>query len=98
MCKRYYFVFFYDSYYLIIIVISTVSVLVIGMNSGGVINCNDNPAVCATRGTDHVIVIAGWGVDPDTKVPYWVGRNSYGTQVCRCIQYSIHSTIVSQTV
>jgi hypothetical protein len=27
-----------------------------------------------------VVVIAGWGVDAATNKPYWVGRNSYGTQ------------------
>ena len=49
--------------------------------SGGIINCIDEPGVCETKSTDHVIVIAGWGVDAETKIPYWVGRNSYGTQV-----------------
>lgn len=29
----------------------------------------------------HLVVIAGWGVDEQTNTPYWVGRNSYGTQV-----------------
>jgi hypothetical protein len=33
--------------------------------------------------TDHVVVIAGWGVDAATGMHYWVGRNSYGTQVTR---------------
>ena len=28
-----------------------------------------------------VIVIAGWGTDAATGMDYWVGRNSYGTQV-----------------
>jgi hypothetical protein len=27
-------------------------------------------------GTNHAIQLAGWGVDPDTNTPYWVGRNS----------------------
>lgn len=30
--------------------------------------------------TDHVVVIAGWGVDAASQKPYWVGRNSYGTR------------------
>jgi cathepsin X len=30
--------------------------------------------------TDHVVVIAGYGVDAETGMKYWVGRNSYGTQ------------------
>ena len=29
---------------------------------------------------DHVVVIAGFGVDPETGTKFWVGRNSYGTQ------------------
>lgn len=49
--------------------------------SGGIINCNDSPSVCKTKNTDHVVVISGWGVDAATGMEYWVGRNSYGTQV-----------------
>ena len=37
--------------------------------------------MCKVDDTDHVIVIAGWGVDAATGTKYWVGRNSYGTQV-----------------
>jgi hypothetical protein len=51
--------------------------------SGGIINCNDSPGACKVLNTDHVVVIAGWGVDAATGMPYWVGRNSYGTQVSR---------------
>lgn len=29
--------------------------------------------------TDHVVVIAGYGIDPATGVKFWVGRNSFGT-------------------
>ena len=47
---------------------------------GGIINCEGKGNVCRVKGTDHVIVIAGWGVDAETNMPYWVGRNSYGTQ------------------
>ena len=39
----------------------------------GIIQCDD----CITY-TDHVIVLAGWGVDAETNMEYWVGRNSYG--------------------
>ncbi|MCP9259986.1 Cathepsin Z [Dirofilaria immitis] len=28
---------------------------------------------------DHVISVHGWGVDPKSGVPYWIGRNSWGT-------------------
>jgi hypothetical protein len=51
------------------------------VRSGGIINCKDRPSACKVKGTDHVVVIAGWGVDAATGMHYWVGRNSYGTQV-----------------
>lgn len=47
---------------------------------GGLIIC-DKGKECKNKNTDHVIVIAGWGVDKATGTKYWVGRNSYGTQV-----------------
>lgn len=28
----------------------------------------------------HLVIIAGWGVEEETGTPYWIGRNSYGTQ------------------
>lgn len=43
--------------------------------TGGVIT---EPAGVGQNHTDHVIVIAGWGVDSTTGTEYWVGRNSYG--------------------
>ncbi len=48
---------------------------------GGIIKCDSGSADCKSLDTDHVIVIAGWGVDEATQTEYWVGRNSYGTQV-----------------
>jgi len=32
------------------------------------------------KNTDHVIVVAGFGVDKSTGMKYWIGRNSYGGQ------------------
>ena len=29
--------------------------------------------------TTHVVAITGWGVDKDTRMNFWVGRNSFGT-------------------
>jgi cathepsin X len=46
---------------------------------GGIMRC-EHGMKCKVRYTDHVVVIAGWGVDKETGVKYWVGRNSYGTQ------------------
>ena len=43
--------------------------------TGGIIN-DSTPG----NETDHVVVIAGWGLDPVSHMPYWVGRNSYGTR------------------
>lgn len=54
--------------------------------SGGIINCKQGK-VCQVNDTDHVVVIAGWGVDAATGTKYWVGRNSYGTQVSKCTDY-----------
>lgn len=49
---------------------------------GGVIKCDPNvDDSCKNTGTDHVIIIAGWGVEASTGTPFWVGRNSYGTRV-----------------
>ena len=47
---------------------------------GGVMTCDNGPLCNIPKYTDHVIVIAGWGVEAETGTPYWVGRNSYGTK------------------
>eukprot|EP00747_Dinoflagellata_sp_TGD_P113091 gnl/TRDRNA2_/TRDRNA2_171632_c1_seq1.p1 gnl/TRDRNA2_/TRDRNA2_171632_c1~~gnl/TRDRNA2_/TRDRNA2_171632_c1_seq1.p1 ORF type:complete len:553 (+),score=34.82 gnl/TRDRNA2_/TRDRNA2_171632_c1_seq1:30-1661(+) len=44
-------------------------------HSGGVIIDHDN----ATNTTDHVVVITGFGVDEETGMKFWSGRNSWGT-------------------
>ncbi|QDZ20798.1 papain cysteine protease [Chloropicon primus] len=31
-------------------------------------------------GITHDIELVGWGVSEDTKIPYWIGKNSYGTR------------------
>lgn len=52
---------------------------------GGIIRCDKEKDVwCKAPITDHVIVIAGWGVDKTSGEEYWIGRNSYGSQVCAC--------------
>jgi len=47
---------------------------------GGIIKCEDGPLCNIPKYTDHVIIIAGWGIDEETGVEFWVGRNSYGTK------------------
>ena len=46
---------------------------------GGIMQCIHGEK-CKIKYTDHVIVIAGWGVEKESGIKYWVGRNSYGTQ------------------
>ena len=47
---------------------------------GGVITCPDRKhPLCSVTYTDHVVVIAGWGVDKTSGLPFWIGRNSYGS-------------------
>jgi cathepsin X len=49
---------------------------------GGIIRCDKElDKECQNHDVDHELVIAGWGVDKETNTQYWVGRNSYGTQV-----------------
>ena len=59
--------------------LSTPHLLPILLLSGGIINCEQD-GVCTSTHTDHVVIIAGYGVDAATGMKYWVGRNSYGTQ------------------
>lgn len=47
---------------------------------GGIVSCKAGKE-CRRKYTDHVIVIAGWGIDDATGTKYWIGRNSYGTEV-----------------
>lgn len=46
--------------------------------TGGIITASMLPQ--RSNSTDHVIVLAGFGIDAKTKTKYWVGRNSYGTR------------------
>jgi len=46
--------------------------------TGGIITC-EHDAYCRSV-YDHLVVLTGWGVDKETGMKYWVGRNSYGTQ------------------
>ncbi|VDK52103.1 unnamed protein product [Anisakis simplex] len=32
-----------------------------------------------SEGIDHIISVYGWGIQHDSGVPYWIGRNSWGT-------------------
>ncbi|VDO65641.1 unnamed protein product [Onchocerca flexuosa] len=41
--------------------------------AGGIYNEKTNDDI------DHIISVHGWGVDPESSVPYWIGRNSWGT-------------------
>eukprot|EP00474_Spongospora_subterranea_P002282 CRZ02740.1 hypothetical protein [Spongospora subterranea] len=42
--------------------------------TGGILNATD-----AMPSPNHIISVAGWGYDADTKTKYWIGRNSWGT-------------------
>jgi hypothetical protein len=71
---------------------------------GGIIDCPEHAPLCNLRQyNDHVIVIAGWGVDAATGKEYWVGRNSYGTKVrlvddlrkCICVPLLLRAEIMN---
>jgi cathepsin X len=46
--------------------------------TSGIITCPPSIPACQ-GGSDHYVVIAGYGVDAATGLKYWIGRNSYGT-------------------
>merc|ERR1712166_738244 len=46
--------------------------------TSGIIKSSDLPKPSTT--TDHVVVIAGYGVDRNTGMKFWTGRNSFDTQ------------------
>jgi cathepsin X len=47
--------------------------------NGGIITCNPRDPTCTAETTDHFVTVAGWGVDKETGMEYWIGRNSYGS-------------------
>lgn len=40
-----------------------------------------NSTACDAKAAqqDHAVVIVGWGITNDTNIPYWIVRNSWGT-------------------
>ena len=49
--------------------------------SGGILTCDDDDDSACKGVLTHLVILAGYGVDKETGVKYWIGRNSYGTQV-----------------
>ena len=40
-----------------------------------------DPGFCDIQaGVNHAVLLVGWGIDDDTKQPYWLIRNSYSSQ------------------
>jgi hypothetical protein len=49
-----------------------------GRNDKPIHYCNSTPGLFDAG--YHAVVLMGWGEDADTQTPYWIVRNSYGTE------------------